>query len=402
MNCLVFFGNYGSIHHWLPEFGDDHRVLVLDHRSELAGVEHHELFQQVLCLDELRSEGNLLTALQEIHARTPVRAILTPLEPHIELGGKIRDLLHVPGISAQAAKLCRDKAAMKTAAHAAGIPCAVPIPLSDAAHLAELGMQVGFPLIVKPRAGFGTAKTYLLNNEQEAANFSALFAQDLTQFIVERYIVGQEYHVDIFVNASGRILSFTVGKYIHNLLDAVKYHLPIGTNILDEEDYGFKAELVSMIHKLVYQFGVYSTILHLEVFDTDQGLVFGEVACRVGGGPLIGTPIRHMYGFDIWRAFLEVQLQDTISPMQRPTQHYGCVSLGASPGIVSSFTSEAQLEALPGVVEARVRLKEGQEIQGDLENTFTRVGYVVVSGSSAGEVLDHVKEVFNTFEIVAA
>ena len=401
MNALIFFGNYGMIHRHLPAFGAHHRVLVLDHQQEIHDVEHLDLFAQVMTLDQL-NETELMHCLTEVHRAHPIEAVITPIETHVQVGAQIREAFAVPGTGVQAALRCRDKVEMKRVVQAAGIPCAMVLTLGAELGLEDAAAALGYPMVVKPRAGAGTVQTHLVEGPVATAALQLELQDALQGFIAESYIQGEEYHCDAFVDSKGRITSWTAGKYPHNALDAVKQQHLVGTVILRSCDIPFREELEHLLRHVVEATGVVSTLIHLEFFHTDKGLVFGEVACRVGGGPLIGVPIKHMYGFDLYRAFLQIQLEDQVATLQDPQENYGSLSLTSPQGTIADFTPAAEVETWPVVVESRVRARVGQHINGDLANTFSRIGYAVVKGSTPAEVLQHLENVHQQFTVVVA
>src|SRR5690606_24209140 len=98
-----------------------------------------------------------------VSARTsgqPVDLLETVEERLIEPAAEARRVLGLPGLSPESARLCRDKTAMKEALRAAGLPCAESAAAASQADLAAFAERVGYPVIVKPRAGLGSQKTF--------------------------------------------------------------------------------------------------------------------------------------------------------------------------------------------------------------------------------------------------
>jgi hypothetical protein len=82
---------------------------------------------------------------------------------------EVRDALGIEGLTTQAARRFRDKDRMKEALRAANVPVAQSALATTTAELAAFVGRVGYPVIVKPRAGLGTRATYRVTNAEELA-----------------------------------------------------------------------------------------------------------------------------------------------------------------------------------------------------------------------------------------
>src|SRR6185503_6693534 len=102
----------------------------------------------------------LYDAVKRIQSRSWVDRIEATVEAHIEPVAKVREACSIPGTSTRTAFLCRDKPAMKEALRKAGIPCAQSTGTSSADEVRAFVKQVGFPVILKPRAAAGAAGTF--------------------------------------------------------------------------------------------------------------------------------------------------------------------------------------------------------------------------------------------------
>jgi len=80
---------------------------------------------------------------------------------------EVRDALDIEGLRTQAAHNFRDKDQMKTVLRAAGVPVARSTLATTRAELEAFIADVGYPVIVKPRAGLGTRATYRVTDRAE-------------------------------------------------------------------------------------------------------------------------------------------------------------------------------------------------------------------------------------------
>jgi ATP-grasp domain len=141
---------------------------------------------------------NVLDSAQLIEAtRTIARSIgkvdrLVGFLEELQLPmAEVRDALGIEGLTADIARNFRDKDRMKQVLRAAGVPVARSALASTRAELEAFVESIGFPVIVKPRAGLGTRATYRVTNKAELAEIPAPTATSPLQ--VEEFVRAREH-----------------------------------------------------------------------------------------------------------------------------------------------------------------------------------------------------------------
>ena len=87
---------------------------------------------------------------------------------HIQVQlAEVRDMLNIPGLKAEHVHNFRDKARMKDALRAAGLPCARHREILQPQDARDFVAQIGFPIVIKPREGVGAAVTFRVDTEEE-------------------------------------------------------------------------------------------------------------------------------------------------------------------------------------------------------------------------------------------
>lgn len=108
------------------------RVTGVGHCAEARlGPGLRALLDGYVTARSLLDEVDLVRIAREIDGRSRVERVETIDEPAIVPAARVREALGVPGLTVATATLCRDKAAMKDARHAAGIPCAASGAATD-------------------------------------------------------------------------------------------------------------------------------------------------------------------------------------------------------------------------------------------------------------------------------
>ncbi len=258
------------------------RVIGIGERpSSMLG---EELLGQLFHYEQIGSvvdEGALHDRVRAIQSRLWVDRLEATVEAHILPAARVREACSIPGISERTAWLCRDKPSMKAALRAAGVPCAQSDGADSAAELRAFAAQVGFPIIIKPRAGAGAAGTLRVNDWQ--ALEAALPQLGSGSVAVEEFIEGHEGFLDT-IGIDGQVAHEFISHYYPNVLQAMRerWISPqiVATNRLDAPGY---AEIKRMARKVIRALGITTAATHMEWFFGPRGLKFSEIGCRPPG-----------------------------------------------------------------------------------------------------------------------
>ena len=223
---------------------------------------------------------------QAVRGRT-IDRVESVWEPTVILAARLREALGAPGMSLDTVLGFRDKQIMKDRIAAAGlrVPRAARIrTVSEARKAAEI---IGFPLILKPIAGAGSADTYRCDG---AAELDAALARmgHVEVASVEEFVDGDEYTYDT-ICAGGRPLYENVAQYLPRPLVARTVH-DINPVIVTHRDLG-RPELhdgIALGRGVLRALGMGSGFTHMEWYRKSDGeVVFGEIGCRPGGARLV-------------------------------------------------------------------------------------------------------------------
>jgi hypothetical protein len=112
-------------------------------------------------------DGVELTAhARELGRAGPIERVETIDEPMVAATAKVRAELGLGGLTPDQARLCRDKAAMKDALRRAGHPLRRVGGGRGARERARFAEREGYPLVLKPREGYGTLNTFKVDDAQ--------------------------------------------------------------------------------------------------------------------------------------------------------------------------------------------------------------------------------------------
>ncbi|MEM7245772.1 MAG: ATP-grasp domain-containing protein [Acidobacteriota bacterium] len=206
-----------------------------------------------------------------------------PWEPMVLLAAKLREALGVPGMDVTTAERFRDKELMKQALDEAGLRTPRHARCTTEDEAREAAERIGYPLILKPIAGAGSADTHRVENERELEE-ALLATRHVRELSVEEYIDGEEYTFDT-VCAQGEPLFHNISWYRPRplLQRTLEWCSPM-TIAIRHVDAPELAPGVKLGLGVLSALGMESGFTHMEWFLTSEGeAVFGEIGARPPG-----------------------------------------------------------------------------------------------------------------------
>ena len=205
------------------------------------------------------------------------------IESHQEAAAQVREWRGIPGTSVRTTWLCRDKPSMKEALRAVGVPTAASAAVSTAEEARAFAREVGYPLILKPRAGAGAQGTTRVDSDTDLERALGAFA-GVDSIAVEEFVEGHEGFYDT-VAVGGHVVHDWATHYYPNVLEAMRHRWIspqfVTTNRIDQEP--FYAEVRDMGARVISALGIETSATHMEWFYGPKGLRFSEIGCRPPG-----------------------------------------------------------------------------------------------------------------------
>lgn len=306
-------------------------------------------------------------------------AVLAPLAPQAVLAltegsvapaAMLRRRLGLPGLMPEAAALCTDKLLMKAAIRRAGLPCADCVTAEEGLGRDALVERLGLPIHIKPRVGSGG------RGSRRAASAAELPAMLCPGDLAEAAIAGEEMSVEALVDCARRLFT-----------NPTEYLIPGWANVVPRPLPAAAGPVVELLDRALAALGIERGIVHLEIFLTSHGPVFGELAARPPGGYLMRL-IELAYGFDPWEAWLATELGAPPTDLPKRARRAAGVRLfHPGPGSLAAVAGEREAAGLPGVVELRIRRRPGDEIQPRL-GVSQEVAHLIAAANRRDEVAD--------------
>ena len=223
-------------------------------------------------------------------------------EPGILLAAELREHFGVSGMSVAHANLFRDKEAMKRALDDAGIRTPMHRAVDSIAACWEAAEDLGFPLILKPIAGAGSADTYRVDS---ADDLRAVLPKlrHVPMISVEEFIDGEEYTYDT-ITIDGTIAYDNVAWYRPRPLIA-RSNEWISPQVIALRDFSSDdfADGVKMGADVLKALNFGTGFTHMEWYRKADGeVVFGEIGARPPGAHQVDQ-MKYACDFDVFRAW---------------------------------------------------------------------------------------------------
>jgi biotin carboxylase len=250
--------------------------------------------------------------------------VLSNWEPLVILAAKLRERFGLPGMTVDQVVGFRDKQLMKDRVKAAGLRVPYAFKVKTEREIREAAERIGYPLILKPIAGAGSADTYKVNSKPELE--SAIAAMRHVEVAsCEEYIDGEEFTYDT-VCIGGKPAYENVAAYLPKPLIArsEEWISPVIITVRDMEQPKLKPGL-TLGRKVLKALEMGDGFTHMEWYLTSKGeAVFGEIGCRPGGAHLVDQ-MNYTGDIDLFREWARVACWRSFEASTRRKYNAGIV-----------------------------------------------------------------------------
>jgi len=231
--------------------------------------------------------------------------ILANWEPLVIVAARLREKFGIPGMSVDAVRGFRDKQLMKERVAAAGLRVPRARRVRTAAEVWSALEEIGYPAILKPISGAGSADTYKVEDRADLERVLPRMGH-VVEGSVEEFIDGEEHTYDT-VCIDGKPAYESVTQYVPNAIEmrSQEWVSPIMLSIRDLSQPNL-AGGIELGRRVLGALGMGDGMTHMEWFRKRDGeVVFGEVACRPGGARVVDM-MNYTSDIDLFREWARV------------------------------------------------------------------------------------------------
>ncbi|MFW2380476.1 MAG: ATP-grasp domain-containing protein, partial [Acidimicrobiales bacterium] len=272
----------------------------------------------------------------------------------------------------------RDKGEMKKRVEGAGLRTPRSVRASTKDDCREAANRIGFPIIIKPIAGAGSADTHRIESESDLETALSTLGH-VPEVSVEEFIHGDEFTYDT-VCAAGSIVFENVSEYRPNPLIGKQVEW-ISPQVIVYRDLSepFIADGVDLGRKVIDAMGFRSGFTHMEWYRMASGeVVFGEIAARSPGGRLTDL-MNYACDTDLYAGWAEAVCYGTFNqPTQRLYNVAQVFKRAQGEGVITSIEGVGEMMGRMGEHVVNVDLMQPGQHRRDWRATVLSDGLIVV------------------------
>ncbi|MGH7731281.1 MAG: ATP-grasp domain-containing protein [Candidatus Eiseniibacteriota bacterium] len=296
-------------------------------------------YHQVRCFAD---EDAVVRDAVAIAGRVRIERVACLWEPLMVMAARIRERLGLPGMTVEETVPFRDKETMKQVLDRAGIRTPRHARADRVDQVLEAAERIGYPLIVKPIAGAGSADTHRVDDR---AGLDAVLrrVRHVHEVSVEEFIEGEEFTFDT-VCANGQMVFYNICSYRPRPLIARQLEwISPQTVALRNPDVPYLAAGRRLGEAVLKAMNFRTGFTHMEWhLKADGEAVFGEIAARPPGAFTVDI-MNYASDLDLFRGWAEAELHGRFTqPIER---RYNCAS------IFKRAQGQGRIQRLEGVGE---------------------------------------------------
>ena len=326
----------------------------------------------------------------------PVERLIGILEPLQVPLAEVRERLGIRGMDAAEARRFRDKADMKDALRAAGLPCARHRLVTSAAQALEFARE-GLPLVAKPPAGAGARDTFRIDEISQLESWVRSVPPSAERpLLLEEFLSGTEHSFDA-VTLGGETVFHSISVYAPTPLEVmstpwIQWTVMLPRHI-DGPEYAAIREAGSRSLQVL---GMVDGMSHMEWFRRpDDSVAISEVGARPPGAQFTSL-ISHAHDHDFYRAWGEIVILGRFEVPERRFATGAAYLRGQGQGQVSGVEGIEAIKRELGdlVIEAKLP-SPGQPKASSYEGE----GYVILRHPDTAVVEEGLKKVVATLRV---
>ncbi|MEU2896894.1 ATP-grasp domain-containing protein [Streptomyces sp. NPDC001273] len=348
---------------------------------------------------DLDDPAAVRAAVDGIVAEHRVERIFPLFEGDVLPAARARRDHGIPGLTPGQALNFRDKNVMHRRAEELGVRVARSCRPDTIGAVEEFAARAGYPVVVKPYAGWACGRTYRVDGPDALARVWDEMGDDRHEYRVEEFVHGTEYHVDSLFK-DGEPVFAQLSRYTYSILE---YRDEPGGTVSRKHGLSPAEQRILDLNTVVLRgFGLSTGVVHAEFFLLDDGdVVFGEAGARAGGGSIVPA-IEAGRGINLAGEWCRLELDPAHRTEARLGPEIGTEYLASDRyGLVTAITGPDELKSLDKVLDADVWKTVGDVIAPPTASNDV-LGWYVCEGTDFEDVRARFKTVRDAFRVETA
>ncbi len=320
-------------------------------------------------------------------------AVVPLIEYATPFAARLAERYGLPGASLGAAQILRDKALLRKVSAAAGLANPECVTVTGPAEVLAFMADHPGPVVLKPANRQAAVGTQIVHDPAEVEQaWTSCVEQDEGIFVpdrpmelsmlVERYVPGPEYSVEMLVRGGRRLFANVTGKQLYPGPRPVEL-----AHIVPADIPGDLAEtLAEQTDRVVAAVGFADGILHCEWIVSDGVPYLVECAGRIAGDGIMEV-IDRAYSMELLRSYFMMMRGEPLPELPRRATGGAAVRfVPMEPGVIDAVLGLEEARQAEGVFLVDIQVKPGHRFSG-LRSSWDRTGLVMAVADSPAEAL---------------
>lgn len=322
-----------------------------------------------------RTREHIATILAGFSQAGPFTHVIAGTEAAVYCAAVARRILSARFFNNSVALRCNDKLYMKSYLRDKKIPMTDFIAGEEIQDASCVIAHLGIPVVVKARHESGGRGIDLVKTPYDVARLAKRTR------IMERFISAPEASVESFINHGEILFTNTTQYYVKKHINVV----PSLPNSIPKE------ALLELNKRVITALKIKWGITHMEVYLSDEGILFGEIALRPPGGYIMEL-ISKSYGFSSWDAMVHMELDLPFTFPDRHTGYSAAYIIHPGAGTVQQIKNWDVVSRLPFVFKSKLKVAPGT-MMGERKGVGEDAGYLLFSHADPKTLIHGIDEV---------
>ncbi|MEE4672724.1 ATP-grasp domain-containing protein [Pseudomonas alliivorans] len=350
---------------------------------------------------DLNDSVATLNLVASLISAIPLQCCIAGSQFAVPIAGQISEKLGLPGLGVNSSLLGVNKDEARTQYNLHGVPSPKFFSIDNSTHLKESAPSLEFPVVIKPVASSSSFAVELAHTPEELLgayerlkdiNTAFLGFKAKVGFMVEEYVIGDEFSVELVLDKGCPIFSSVTEKWKTPSPYFVELaHIVPSNNSSNEE-------LISTARTACKSLELHTGAFHVELILSDSGPKIVEVNPRPGGDKISTDLLPLALGRNVFEDHVRILCGLPPSELSNQQKKYSAIFFFSSnkSATMGSVDKLAELKLLPEIVEMVFYKKEGEAIVPP-HSSEDRVGHVIMTANKREELVSLIDRIASEF-----
>ncbi|MBE6050073.1 MAG: ATP-grasp domain-containing protein [Clostridium sp.] len=382
-----------------------HKVISIVSSLDNPKKYGYEGISEDLIVADIKDVDSVYNAIKNSKYYGKLDALVPATDYASHITAKVAEMLGLRGVSYEAALKARNKDLAREAYKEHGVPSAKFKKVKGLEDAIKAVKEIGYPVVIKPTNCASSQNVFFVDSDEvlkKAADRMNSFKETYMgfkvreEYLVEEYIEGQEFSVEIFQKEEELLFATVTEKITSPLPFFVEYQHILPTSVYVEE----KDEIIKVAVSAARALGIKSGPSHVEVKMSKTGPRIIEVNGRPGGDNISSDLLPNALGIDVFKATVQYYLDTDINITPVKQEAASVIYLVAEKnGIVSRIDGLDILDNNENIIRYDISVKPGDVVKIP-ESSDDRLGYIIVKGKTPNEAKKNAKDIMNKLKII--